>query len=368
MPFSSQPTLPLVLTLALLLVPALSARADITLGGNARAIAMGGAGLASGDASEGAALNPALLADAGARMGIEWPTITTTFAGGSYADAFRLVGNPVLSAGDAANFATTLGSQNITMDASGSVGLLLPNSDFRANAALRVKILPNAAFQDWEQHGGTLSPDARADAVGVGMANWPSFGMGFYLPVNPQTTGMVAMGMRFKRTQVYYTHYIIDAATVAGGAPTLAPEMQGMDSRRTTSFSADLGFTYMPANTTHMRYAFVIDDLVQPKTIQFPGPTPAFLPADRQVLPRSYSLGTAYVDDNLTLAADWVDLSGAYDRPQIRLGIETRLPNNLALRGGYNSTDGFTVGVGWGDIGLAYSAHAPMLISESIAF
>jgi hypothetical protein len=349
--------------LALFLALAVPVRADLSLGGTARAIAMGGAGLASGESPEGAALNPANLADAGARLGIEWPTVQTRMTGGRYTNAFKLVGSPVLRAGDAASFATGLGRDDVTLDASGSVGLLLPKSDLRANAALRVKVLPNASFEHWVQTGGTMPADAHVDTVGVGMANWPSFGMGFYLPSDPYVSGLVGMGVRFKRTSVYYTHYTMNAA--GGTSSVLAPEMAGRDFHRATSFSADLGFTYMPPGTDHLRFAFVIDNLVQPKALDVAS---AFLPADRQVLPRAYSLGSAYIDTNLTLAADWVDIRGARDRPQLRLGVEARLPRAWALRGGYNTKYGFSVGLGWESIGIAYSERAPLLLSQSFAF
>ncbi|HEX2952047.1 MAG TPA: hypothetical protein VHV83_21135, partial [Armatimonadota bacterium] len=169
--------LPLLVLTAFTVHPAF---ADITLGGDARAVAMGGAGLASAYTPEQSNMNPAALAEAGARFNILWPSISAHADGASYSDAFKLLGNPSLSAKDAMDYATSFGGNDTHLEASANAGILLPRSDIQLKASMRTDIRPNASFKQWANSGGsgTLASDARADVYAGGIATLPSVGIG----------------------------------------------------------------------------------------------------------------------------------------------------------------------------------------------
>ena len=143
-------TVPLLLLLCVWFM--LPATADVTLGPSARSVAMGGAGLASGDAPE-AAVNPAFLADTGARFGIRWPSIDAHMQGANLGDVFDLLRRPSLNVNDALDLATTLGDSPVEIDAAVATGLLLPKADLTVNANIRTEIAPNAVFQQWVRDG-----------------------------------------------------------------------------------------------------------------------------------------------------------------------------------------------------------------------
>jgi hypothetical protein len=346
--------------LALLMLPAL---ADLTMGGDARAVAMGGAGLASGDVG---ANNPAILAYTGPRFGIEMPTISTRMAGTGYGDIYQLLGHPTLSGAKALSLVRDLANEAPKLDISASTGLLLPMADLQLSAALHAETGANSSYKAWVA-GGKVGPapaGAQADITAGGITTLPGIGLGMPMPINP-ARGSLAVGVRLKPTTAYYTHYVVDTAALAAGSPALAPEMNGRTSLRQSSFSADAGLLFTPAKNQNFHAALMVQNLIEPRAINF-GPSAGI--ANRQLAPRSISGGLALVNERITLAADLVDLTAAYGPAQLRLGGEMRLTPALALRGGYNTATGFTGGLGLGTLGIAYSQRAPVMLSNSVAF
>jgi len=345
---------------------ALPALADVTMGANARDVAMGGAGLASGDAV-GAARNPALLAESQQMFGVLLPSIVTSVEGAAnWRDALGLIGNATVDAGEALDLVRKLGSGKTAFDISADVGLALPRADLVVSASMHAEIIPNAEFASWVRSGvqGDLPEQAQADLYAGGLTNLPSLGFGFYLPQSRSLPGTTAVGFRVKPTQVYYSHYVYDAAD-PDGRP--AEEMGGKDYLKQTSVSVDMGLLYTPKANKNVRVALMVNNWIEPKAIAFAA-TSARFGDKKQLAPRTLSIGTAWVNDDVTMAVDLVDLTGAQGDPQLRLGGELRLPNGLALRGGYNTKHGLTAGIGIGNVGLAYSAKTPVMLSSSVVF
>lgn len=341
---------------ALLLFCCAAARADISLGGDARAIGMGGAGLAS--AVDGGGSNPSALADTGARFALEMPNITTRMTGFGYSDVFKLLGSPTLSAAKAFDLAKDLANGTPRLDVAASAGVLLPQADVRVQASLRAEVRANAAYRQLIS-GGPIDPSAKADVIAGGLAMLPSVGLGMRLPMR-EDAGTLAVGARLKPTRAYYSHYVIDPAAFAAGTPALAAEMGGKTYLSTTTFSMDAGLTYTLPHLREARMALVVNNLIEPKAVNAG-------PVSVQLAPRTVSAGVALENGITTLAADLVDLTRAQGNTQLRLGTETRL-GLLALRGGYNSSTGFTAGLGLGGFGLAFSQRAPIMLSHSVAF
>lgn len=352
--------------LALCMLPSL---ADLTLGADARAIGMGGAGLASGDSPDAATLNPASLAQTGVRLGILWPTANARMDGAGLGDVLDLLGSANLSVDEALDLVRTLGDEPTEIAASGSAGVLLPYSDIRAAVSLRTRLEPSPAFQQWVRTGMTVIPadpsDISADVYAAGLAHLPSIGAGAYLPVNAGTVGRIAVGVRVKPTQAYYSHYQfrMNSETMAL-EQVPAAEMNGQDYLKASSLSADAGMLYTPARYPRVRLALVVNNLIEPKSIELGN---GFV--SKQVSPRTFSVGSALVYRRFTLAADVIDLTDAHgEGAQLRVGSEVRLPLGVALRAGYNTHNGFTGGLGLGGFGIAYSGDTPVMLSETLTF
>jgi hypothetical protein len=350
------------------------ALADVTFGGSSRAVAMGGAGLASGDAPGATTLNPAFLASTGIRVGIEMPTVDARMEGASWVDALSLLGDPAVNLSEAWDLIKEFGTGTTRLDASAQGGVLLPKMDVRVNAALRTEIEPNADFRTWLLGGASPAAllgagNPQADLRAAGLLTLPSLGLGVYVP--GMESGKLAVGVRVKPTRAYYSHYIVDAssynANTGAVTPQPAAEMGGEEVLKATSLSADLGLTFQPAGIPGMTLAMVVNNMLEPKELDFNVGTPAMF--SRQLAPRTVSAGMAWETKMTTVAVDLVDLTKAFnDDPELRIGGELRLPLGLALRGGYNSTYGSTVGLGLLGFGIAISEKAPLMLSQSVAF
>ncbi len=359
----------LSLFLLLSLCCAMPALADFTLGGSARAVAMGGAGLASGDAGETAA-NPAFLAESGLRLGVQWPNIATRMQGAAgLSDAISLLGNPKINVTDAFDLVKELGSRPTEIDASANAGLLLPHSDLQVSATVRTFIKPDVNFADWVKDGSSGAPPAVgvADVSALGETTLPSVGIGMYLPKLDALPGKLAVGVRVKPTKAYYSHYVYNVDAGGNLNSTLAPEMGGKTYLSASSISADMGLMFTPTVLPNFHVALMVDNLIEPKAITFNAPDIDGL-LSQDVSPRTFSLGAAWVNNRLTLAADLVDLTGAISKAHGAVGGELRMPLGIALRGGYNSHYGFTAGFGFRGFGLAYSQRAPLMLSNAVAF
>ena len=359
-------TLPLAVLFASCLAACLPVVADVTLGTDARDVAMGGAGLASGD-TQAASTNPAFLADSDTLLGIIWPSVSARLNGAAgLTDAIKLIGNAAVDANEAWDMLKEVGQGPTTVDMSARTGLALPRADLLASAAVHSEITPNADFSNWLKSGmtGDLPATASADVYSGGIAALPSLGIGFHLPEIASLPGTTSVGFRVKPTRLYYSHYIFDAAN-PDGAP--AAEMGGRSYLKNTSVSADAGMTFTPRSSPNLHFAVMVNNLIQPKAMRFAAPSMRF-GEEKQLAPRTISLGTAWVDQHITLAADLVDVTGNFNATHLRLGGEYRLANGLALRGGYNTQDGLTAGIGLGFFGIAFSKDAPVMISNTVTF
>jgi hypothetical protein len=354
-----------LLLLSCCLAFALPTLADITLGGNARTVGMGGAGLATDDSTESSVMNPAALAETGVRLGVQMPTVNAGLS--SLTDAFNLLSNATIDPGQALHYALTEGEKLTNLNSSVDAGVLLPQSDLRVNAALRTQISPNDSFKQWLTSGATGTPpaDARADIYAGAITTLPSVGVGFHLPFT-ESVGRVAIGVRVKPTTTYYSHYVVDANALTANTALPAPEMGGASYLKSTSVAADLGVLFTPRSLPNIRLGLVVNNALEPRAIKLAAPRGNAL--TEQIAPRTISTGVAFVSDYVVLAADLVDLTRAQGNSQVRLGAELRGNTGLALRGGYNTGTGFTAGVGFGTLGIAFSQNTPVMLTQSITF
>ncbi|MHB9107656.1 MAG: hypothetical protein ACYDCO_11430 [Armatimonadota bacterium] len=361
-PFRALP----VAALIACLVASLPVVADITLGTSARSVAMGGAGIASGDA-QGAGTNPAFLADSNAMLGIIWPSVSAGSNGAAgLLDAVKLITNAAVDSDEAWDMLKEAGEGTTTVEMSANAGLALPRADLLTSAAVHTEITPNADFSNWLKSGasGDLPATARADVYAGGTTSLPSLGIGFHLPALRSIPGKTAVGFRVKPSRMYYSHYVFDPEHPRG---TPAEEMGGKSYLASSSFSADAGIIFTPQKADKLHLALMVNNLVEPKAVRFRAPSERF-GLEKQLAPLTVSVGSAWEDEKITLAVDLVDITGNAGESHVRAGCEYRLPGGIAIRGGYNSRDGFTGGIGLGALGIAISKEAPVMISNSISF
>jgi len=348
------------------LVASLPAAADITLGTSARSAAMGGAGIASGDA-QGAGTNPAFLADSDMLLGIIWPSVSAGADGAAgLLDAVKLISNATVDSGKAWDMLKKAGAGTTTVEMSATAGLALPRADLLTSAALHTEITPNTDFSSWLKSGATgdLPSTARADVYAGGTTSLPSLGIGFHLPVMRIMPGTTSVGFRVKPSRLYYSHYVFDPEHPRG---TPGEEMGGKSYLANSSFSADAGIIFSPKKADKLHLALMVNNLVEPKAVRFRAASERF-GTEKQLAPRTVSVGSAWEDKDITLAVDLVDITGNAGDSHIRAGCEYRLPGGIAIRGGYNSLDGFTGGIGLGNLGIALSKEAPVMITNTISF
>ncbi len=339
-----------VLLSLLCLLLTVPAAADLTFGSDARSVAMGGAGLASGDTADAAVLNPAILADSGFRFGLQWPSFDARLDGASWTDVFRLIGKTDISPSDVLKLIGDASTPK-QIFATGSLGVLLPYSDLLVSAQMKAQV----NTRDSATPGGALS-NLTPGVTTKALVTLPSIGIGVPLPIF-SGTGRYRLGVRVNPVQAYYSHYIVNA-----GTPQLANEMANKQYLKANSISADAGLMWSPPVLSDLRVALVVNNLIEPKAIEL-----GTFKTD--VAKRTFNLGSAFVTGMFTVAADLVDLTNAEgEKAQLRTGAELRLTRLLALRGGYNTHDGFTAGVGLFGFNIAYSKNTPFFASQSIMF
>lgn len=309
-------------------VAASPARADVTLGGEARSAAMGGAGLAL--VGNGAArLNPAALA-LGGRQSVTAPYIGLRTEGGIGLGQVRSrLSSGSLNADAAGSLARDFGKRDGALELSAGIGLPLSPFEVSATGVARVRLLPNAALRAWSEAGGDTNAvpnDARGDVFGAAVYSLPS--VGFARRVGGATGGgrEAAVGIRVKSLRALYTHYVVNADTLrANGDAPAAPEIgPNRDSLKKSGLGVDVGLLARPRDGGDgFSAALLITNLIAPN-LSFEGTDAAGAPKRYDLQPRSVSLGSALRRGNSLVALDLVDVTGAYSSAQVRLGAEVK--------------------------------------------
>jgi hypothetical protein len=361
--------------IATLLLYPLCALADISFGGSARSDAMGGAGIAIVDHSDrNNLLNPASLALMNRRVTLVFPSIGFHASGIPIGKAFdHLFGNPNES--DAAGLAKDFGGNPSDFGIDVNLGLRLGHMDIQGTGSAKVYVDPNSALEAWSKNGNgnttllltdPVYKNSQADIIGAAVYSLPSVGMAERISPKGSPT-RVELGARMKLMTAYYTHYIMSAASIANNGPAVpAPELNGNTNIHKTGFGMDLGLLVHPSNHEGISGAVVITDAIAPH-FTFNGTDATGQPYKYDLQPSSASIGTAYENGRVLLAADLVDITHGYGPTQERVGGEYRT-KRIALRMGYASPAGFTFGFGALGLDLAFGARSPVVVSELLHF
>jgi hypothetical protein len=355
----------------ILSISCIVSRADVIFGGNARDIAMGGAGVAIVDKTERSTqLNPAALALFNRRVRVAMlPNVGLRVSGVPLRAAYEhLFGNP--DQNDAVSLARDFGSKNSEFGVGLGWGARIGHMDARVEGTALARILPNTALQTWSKNanGDTtqLTGNERADMLGAAVYSLPTVGIAERISPGGSPI-LVEAGTRIKLQRAIYSHYIVSSANIANNtAATPAPELNGGTTITKDGIGVDFGLLAHPRNHSGFSAAIVVINLIEPRFV-FNGTDQNGAAVKYDFQPRSMVVGSAYESGRLLFAADAVDLTRAYGNVQGRIGAEYKT-RGIALRAGYASARGFTVGFGWGYFDIAFGARAPLGLSQTLRF
>lgn len=363
--------------LGLTLLGCVSAKAnDLTFGGDARAFAMGGAGVASmagtSDNSLGSRSNPAGLAFARGTMRFHFPNLGVRSEGGvtlGKAASYLLDSG---SSKDATQLARDFASRDSTIGLNASMGLRIGPVEVLGSGVGKGYVLPNAALKSWSGTGNVPN-NSRADVVAAAVYSLPQIGIATKVPsTNEARPFNVAIGARLKYMNALYAHYFAEKSTLdSSGEASRAPEMNGKDTLSKKGFGADVGVMLESRTIPGLSGGLVVANLIKPK-FQFTGQFGANASGGGgsrvyDLLATTASAGIGYQKAGTTLVADIVDVTGATGTAQVRAGVEQKL-GPLAFRAGYNSANGYTYGVGLLGFDIALGNKQPLEVVKTLRF
>jgi hypothetical protein len=361
-----------VAVLSLASYPA-QAQLDTTAGGDARAFAMGGAGIALLQAQNGNRINPATLAFEEQPYSFYFPT-------------FALRASNAISSGRGYQFLfhgqrprDTVGIALDSEDGDGDFGVNSSLS-FRVGqievggfAVGRGRAQPNAQFIEWAMTARNQPPPEgiRSDVLATGYYTLPTVTSAIKIPKRRglKASHHYAIGARLKYMRASYLHYIVDRAAVLNpNNVQLASEMNGRDKLTKSGFGMDIGIHMLPKNENgSISAALVIANVINPG-FTFQGTDRNDLPVAYNVLKTTATAGVGYRIGLTTLAGDLVDLTASAGNRQLRFGAEQIVYPFVAVRAGYNTGTGFSYGLGLFGFDLAFGKRQPLEIVRTVNF
>ena len=367
-----------------------------TLGGDARAFAMGGAGIAlTQPRGTGGRANPASLAFERNEVVPTFPSVGVRSAGPAKTDAASTYLLGGAKGKDALSIAAQYGSAKSDLGVSGYGALRFGKFEVSASAVGIAHVLPNENWAKWVNNGGKATTldelgDARADIYAAGYYTLPAVAFAGTLPNRHAgkngSTQTMAFGLRVKEMRGVYSHRIADTTSLPQtngdeGNTQLAPEMHGQNTLTKTGIGADLGFLMRPAHGAGFSAAVVVSNFIKPSFV-FPVEDSAGKKLGQfDIVQSTVTAGMGYeTKTGLTLAADLVNIGGKKatsgslidgmnnSGQQFRLGAEQRLFKTLSLRGGYSAVSGATYGVGFFGLDVAFGKKVPLEVIKTLNF
>ena len=349
------------------------ASADWVLG-SGRAAGMGNAGLAVPyDIVHSGRLNPAIYGLASGSAKFEAPRISTRLKNigfGDLADFSGSISSGGFDSNDLSTFARRLGDENVQFGLGANLGIFAGGLAVSAQGDALASTVPNAALQTWVQGGAAGVPPgaAQLDAYGLG-----GYELGFAYGRRFNTAGNMdlSIGVRAKVVRSYYSHYSVNSTQIENGlAGSPAPEMGGSATLSKDGFGLDLGVIASASKNQGFFFGAVVNNLIEPDT-SFAGTFPNSVPGLNEIKPhtRTVSLGTGYMSTNgFVIAVDLADAFNSAGSQELRAGMEWAMGKSMALRAGYSSRFGGSVGLGFGGFNIAYGGNSSGQLSYALRF
>lgn len=337
---------------------AMPALADVGIGGDARFVAMGGAGLASTVGPDVIAnINPAALGMLPRRFKLEIPNCSFASTGVGVSSFNGYAGDVwSLSGPEGIDLARRFGTTQSTYDITVGTGLSVGPANLMALGEAGIKIIPNAAFREFATTG-TLPADPttmRATVWGEATTSIPAIGFGFKVPSIATGNGDLWIGTRLRYVKGTYVRRTVEWSGDAD--PDNLLQISEEPAENASGIAGDLGVIYKVPGHLNMSYGVVATNLLKPNLGNIRQGT-------------IWSMGvSAQPNSKMLFVADLVNLTGAYDEStQLRFGAEFRPIRALAFRAGY-SGDAVTTGIGIFGLDLVYSPKMPVSISRTLRF
>ncbi|MBC8142945.1 MAG: conjugal transfer protein TraF [Armatimonadetes bacterium] len=359
---------------------------DYTFGSDARAFAMGGAGLATTRTRNTniQSFNPAALAFAPRGFSLYAPSFSFRADGAvstGKAYSYLLDGADL---GDTADLVRRFSEEDSVFGANSNIGFRYGAFELQVGAVAKARLLPNNLLTNWAQTGanlGNVPANGQADLLAAGYLTLPSLAYAIKLPMGAKkdepTKGYdVSVGLRARFLQTYYTRYLVNQNAVLGNVDAIrAPELGGSDYLKDSGLAADIGFLFRPRAGKGVNAALVVSNFVKPGSSY--RALNASIPnyngrvgngTEFDLLQTTLSAGAAYESGGLTLAADLMDVTSATRPVDLRFGAEQRIGRFFAARGGYSSNTGITFGAGLFGIDVAFGERLPLELNKTIRF
>jgi hypothetical protein len=346
-----------------------TAQADIALGGS-KSAGMGGAGLALGhDAGGPGSKNPAWYA-LNKRSYFTWPQLNYSLSGLGWGDLdefFKFGSKGVVDEDSLGRIARTFGDRKTEFGASLGFGAQFGSFavDIRGDGFGITN--PNQSLKNWVKAGSNLAAvpaDAVLDGYGLGSVEIGVSGG----QIIPYQGDQLAVGARVKIARGYYSHWVANAASIVNGGSIRASDMGGDDVLEKTGLGLDAGVHWSSGKYPGFTAALSANNLLEPK-ISFDGARPDSLSREKiKPFQRTFDVGVAYDKGPFIAAVDIVDIGGTGGQRELRFGAEVHAGRWFAVRAGYGSLMGPTIGVGVAGFNLAYGRGFPIQASYAIKF
>ncbi len=367
-----------LLVSCLIAVPSFSL-ADDQVGGS-RAAGMGGAGLALPlDIAQNHRLNPAMLGFATARLSFQYPSFGYHLDGLSLSDIKNKFGDLGTSGVDRNKLiavAQELGGGQKTLGVDATLGVEYGGFSLDGDGSVNITTVPNQALINDSKAGVLSNLNDQLDAFGI-----TDYEIGLsYGKMLQTTTGNLSVGGTVKYVKAYYSHQYVSGETITTGSGSVvaAPEMNGANDISQSSAGMDAGLLFSAGKNANVYYGMTITNLIEPNigfaryvpvTDPETGATTEVRGAEVNPFQRSVNLGVGgVVDGKILLAADMYDVGNATGNSELRLGAEYAIAHGFAVRAGYNSATGFTVGFSVLGINFAYAANSQLSVSLGVKF
>ncbi|MEN6371762.1 MAG: hypothetical protein ABFD64_07085 [Armatimonadota bacterium] len=344
--------------IAAILFAAVSATADINMGGQARFYSMGGAGLASIDnPSETAAMNPAAMGLLSKRVRFTFPNFGVCADGASIDDISKWA-NDIwdLSGSQGVEVAREFGTHDTMLDAGASTGISGLGITAMLDGEARLRIIPNEEFKEFARTGNMPADPSQMQAVVWAEAamSMPSISAGFKVPKFATGKGDLWVGARVRAVKGRYIRRTISWS--GSNDPNNALSTSNEPVKEESGIGGDFGLIYRAPGKRQMSYGLAVTNLLKPSLGDINQET-------------IWSAGMSMQPNSKTVVvADIVNMTDAYDEgTDLRMGIEFKPAKWLGLRAGYTGHV-LTTGVGVFGYDFAFASETPLSISRTIRF
>lgn len=375
-----------------------TAQADVWSFGGTRVAGMGGAGLALPfDVVDNNRLNPGMLGYGPKRVALEEPGLDFDLGGIDYnkvRDDFNNVSGGVTSNTNSLfSLGAILGTQqrDVALDFYG--GVYIEGFAINGLASAAVETRPNAQLEAFSANPSSenLPSNAQLDVYGLGYYTY-GLSYGHMVQAKGGTASPLSVGASVNIYKAYYSHQqgvytgYNDSTGSFSGSFTADPTDMGTSTNDVSKsgMGIDIGALGNSTSKTPIYYGVVIHNLIEPN-IKFNEdyiPTGSAAPegatagtpysgTPRSIDPfkRRFDLGVgSSLNNKLLVAADWDDVGNGEGIQELGLGGEYKIFGNTAIRAGYNTLEGFTLGASIVGINLAVSGRRSLVLGAGVHF